>query len=201
MAAWCASDGSEGGVGVSSDPDTLADLDESAVLRAMDGDRSVPLSSDEMLACVDRLRQRGKTFEAIGETLGVEPRTVYDWHSRITKPTPRGPRRITSEDVTRRAGITYRMVDYWTRADLIPGVEHLVHRGSGYPRSWTEREVQFVCRLAQLVKAGISPRVASEALVDAVARAHGDLDAVAEVRLPGGLAVTLRPLLTAVASP
>ena len=102
---------------------------------------------------------------------------------------------MNSVQVVARAGISYRQLDYWTRAGLIPGVSRtVVGVGSGHSRDWTWREAQFLEALGRLVKAGVQVRVASTALQQA-----GNLSDAETVTLPGGLRITLRPHLVAVA--
>lgn len=101
---------------------------------------------------------------------------------------------MTSAEVCERSGVTYRMLDHYVRTGLIPGVASLTDKGSGNPREWTPQQVEFVVILAQLVRAGIGPRVASEALSP-----HVDgLAGLSAVTLPGGLVVSVRPRLSAV---
>lgn len=106
---------------------------------------------------------------------------------------------MNTVEVCKRAGITYRQADYWSRAGLIPGVTNLVDKGSGYPREWTYEQVEFVTVLAQLVRAGINVRVASEAITKRIAEGTALRD-LTEVALPGGLRVSLRPRLAAVSA-
>lgn len=104
---------------------------------------------------------------------------------------------MNTETVCARAGLSYRQADYWTRSGLIPGVANLRHLGSGNPREWTRDQVEFVTVLAQLIRAGVKPRVASDALQQRIAEGV-PLAEMTDVTLPGGLTVTLRPRLAPV---
>lgn len=91
---------------------------------------------------------------------------------------------LTGPQITNRAGITYRQLDFWCRAGLVPGFPQIV--GSGTPRVFTEEQAEFVEALAILVRAGLPPRLAAEALVDQAI--DGDLPTTVE--LAGGVRVT-----------
>lgn len=78
---------------------------------------------------------------------------------------------ITSIDVARRAGITYRQVDYWVRTGLLRPDNP--HGGQGCPREWPIREVRIAEAMGQLVDAGIPlPRAAEIARASAGAKHH-----------------------------
>lgn len=101
---------------------------------------------------------------------------------------------MNSDDVCAYARITYRQLDHWTRAGLIPGAHRVVDIGSGHPREWTWRDAAFLKALGRLVKAGVNVRIAANALQKV------DLTEAQEVTLPGGLQISLCPRLVAVAS-
>lgn len=62
---------------------------------------------------------------------------------------------LTTTEVGRRAGLSYRQLDYWCRIGLLrPKGEG---RGSGTSRRWTAREAAVVAVLAELVRAGRRP--------------------------------------------
>jgi DNA-binding transcriptional MerR regulator len=92
--------------------------------------------------------------------------------------------------VCQRAGISYRQLDYWCRAGLIPGVERLQNMGSGTIRMFSIRESRFVEQLARLVKAGLNVRVASQALQKQMV--GNDLPAV--LHLDGGIQMVVGEL-------
>jgi len=67
---------------------------------------------------------------------------------------------ITSHDLARLAGITYRQLDYWTRTGLI----HSPNTGanSGTLRIYPRTEIATACLLAQLLHAGLTRRIAHD---------------------------------------
>ena len=56
------------------------------------------------------------------------------------------PLLISSDELCRRAKVTYRQLDSWTRRGYI--TPHIGARGYGYPRKWWEWQVGEVCYLA-----------------------------------------------------
>lgn len=64
----------------------------------------------------------------------------------------------------KRAGITYRQLDFWTRSGYITMTRSAA--GSGSQRVFSESEVAVVKRLAMLVRAGVSPLAASQAIAN-----------------------------------
>lgn len=61
------------------------------------------------------------------------------------------PRVILASEVCRRAGVTYRQLDYWARRGFIPDTG----KGSGVPRQFTEADVDYITTFGRLVKAGL----------------------------------------------
>ncbi len=62
------------------------------------------------------------------------------------------------EEVCRRAAITPRQVDHWTRRGWLRPVN--AGCGSGYVRDWPESEVQVAITMGRLVRAGVSAEAA-----------------------------------------
>lgn len=89
---------------------------------------------------------------------------------------------MTAADLCEAAGVTYRQLDYWCTAGLIP---RRAQPGSGNWRQFTREEARFVVRLALLVRAGIRPHVAAAALR---AQKNGN---PRHLSLPGGVEVRL----------
>lgn len=56
---------------------------------------------------------------------------------------------LTSTEVCRRTGLTYRRLDYWTRSGAIPrGLCTTELPGSGHPRRWTESAARALAAAA-----------------------------------------------------
>jgi transcriptional regulator with XRE-family HTH domain len=70
----------------------LVSYDEVSVTRAMEGDRSVPLTRSDFAEATRRLVAQGKSVTQIANLLGTTPRTVRRWkngvHSPIARPKP-----------------------------------------------------------------------------------------------------------------
>lgn len=75
------------------------------------------------------------------------------------------PDRIGSAKVCHEAQITFRQLDFWARTYLIPGLDRKIAPGCGHQRSWTPEQLAFVVQLGRLVRAGITPSLASKALM------------------------------------
>lgn len=60
---------------------------------------------------------------------------------------------LRSAEVCRRAGITYRQLDYWGRCGLIPTPSSPC--GSGCPRRWSLAEVERICAISAWVRLGV----------------------------------------------
>ena len=116
----------------------------------------------------------------------------------MTAPTQNLPQqRLSSDAVCAFAGVTYRMLDWWIRCGYVPEPARTQQfpregapeprRTTGYLRTWTEADAAHVARLAQLVRAGIQPQIAADALRTAGPDAGS-------VTLPGGLTVSLLPV-------
>jgi len=88
---------------------------------------------------------------------------------------------IGAHALTIRAGITYRMADYWTRTGLLKAEPRPAGASSGTPREYSEDEARVAVTMARLVRAGVDPRAACD-----IAR---HMEATGEARL-GGYKVT-----------
>jgi hypothetical protein len=69
------------------------------------------------------------------------------------------PGHVTSHELLDRAGITYRQLDVWTRAGLL-NPSNGNEPGTGRPRFYPTTELTVACLMAQLLRAGLNPRVA-----------------------------------------
>lgn len=69
-----------------------------------------------------------------------------------------------SREVVRITGATYRQLDYWCRAGLVPG--HEAGNGYGFPRFFDYRQIRLVRGLVAVTGAGLT----GDALRDAAAR-------------------------------
>ncbi len=67
---------------------------------------------------------------------------------------------LTSTQVCRAAGITYRNLDYWTRAGFAKPLVDA--RGCGSQRRWGADEVEILTRMATWRDAGCSLAMARE---------------------------------------
>jgi len=98
---------------------------------------------------------------------------------------------IRSVDLAHQAGISYRMLDHWTRRGWIrPRGGH----GSGFQRHFTPSETAVVCTAGQLVKLGIIPERAVQYAreLESSNAQSVDLDGWTLVRTaPAGLAHTV----------
>lgn len=95
---------------------------------------------------------------------------------------PVAPQALSSVDVTRITGATYRQLDHWTRRGYLRPAEPTP--GTGVPRSWPPQEVEVARVMARLVTAGVVPDRAAAVAREHVARGGGD-QVVIEVSLAG----------------
>ena len=58
-----------------------------------------------------------------------------------------------------RAGITQRQYDYWARSGLVPDL--IQQPGTGRYREPTDMQVKYLTNMGLLVRAGVTPRLAS----------------------------------------
>lgn len=87
---------------------------------------------------------------------------------------------ITTHELCRRSGISYRQADYWTRTDILR-TAMAATPGSGYVRGHPTTEVAFAVLLKQLLDAGISLRPAAVTLARQLLE-HGHAE-VAGIRI------------------
>lgn len=87
------------------------------------------------------------------------PRSERDW--------------VTSEELIRGAGITYRQCDYWCRTGLLDTLEDRTP-GSGYLRRFHEDQVIKAYVLRNLVDVGLSLQICRHIIDDFLA--HGSID-------------------------
>jgi len=71
---------------------------------------------------------------------------------------------IGSHALTIRAGITFRMLDYWCRTGLLNAEPRgdAFGSGSGFPRVFTDAEARVTVTMARLVRSGVDPRTAAD---------------------------------------
>lgn len=67
---------------------------------------------------------------------------------------------MTTPQAAAAAGITYRQLDYWTRAGVAR--PHVPARGSGSQRVWTAAEVEVLRRMATWTALGVDLAVARD---------------------------------------
>lgn len=71
--------------------DRIDDVDEIAVERAVNGDRTIHLNRAELAAAWRILERRRRSSYEIAETLGVSDRTVQRWRAGLHAPVSRPP--------------------------------------------------------------------------------------------------------------
>lgn len=64
---------------------------------------------------------------------------------------------LSSPDVCRLAGISYRQLDYWSRSGLLKPHGGI---GSGTQRGFDAKEVRIACLVGELLRFGVSAQVA-----------------------------------------
>jgi hypothetical protein len=69
------------------------------------------------------------------------------------------PGHLTSSDLLDRAGISYRQLDYWTRAGILNPTNG-GDPGSGRRRFYPTTELTIACLMRDLLEAGLNPRAA-----------------------------------------
>jgi DNA-binding transcriptional MerR regulator len=77
---------------------------------------------------------------------------------------------VSSTELARMAGISYRQLDYWSRRGFIS----TKHPGYGHQRQWDDSEADRTLMLARLVRAGFELEWASRHVTCLLAngRAH-----------------------------
>lgn len=99
---------------------------------------------------------------------------------------PTEPGTITGPDLAHRAGISYRQLDYWTRTGLLHEIPRPVNAGSGYPRSFPLTELAVASLMADLLEAGLTPRVAHDRARELLEHGHTLLAGI-RIELPQDL--------------
>jgi hypothetical protein len=77
---------------------------------------------------------------------------------------PTTEERTDIHDLLKRAGITYRQLDYWIgngwiRPEREPSKKGTI--GSGVPRTWPDDEIRAAIIMGRVVKAGLAPAIAA----------------------------------------
>jgi hypothetical protein len=68
---------------------------------------------------------------------------------------------VTAHQISNAANITYRQVDFWTRAGyLIPDAAPTFLCGTGYPRTYPLDQMRHAVVMADLTRVGFTPRAA-----------------------------------------
>lgn len=80
----------------------------------------------------------------------------------------------TSHDLTIVAGLTYRQVDYWTRAGYLTPIGN-PRPGHGYPREYADDQVSLAVQMSRLTKAGIPMPQARDVAWQLLAQGYADL--------------------------
>jgi DNA-binding transcriptional MerR regulator len=80
---------------------------------------------------------------------------------------------ITAHDLTIRADITYRQLDFWTRGGFITAEQR--RPGSGHPREYDEDQVPLARLMGQLTAQGLVVRQAYLAALALLEDGHAEL--------------------------
>jgi hypothetical protein len=80
---------------------------------------------------------------------------------------------IGSHELAAKAGISYRMLDYWCRTGLIHADRDTP--GSGNARTYTDDQARLCVLLARLVRGGLDPRTAAEMAARMLRTGEADL--------------------------
>lgn len=86
-------------------------------------------------------------------------------------------------------GLTYRKLDYWTRAGYLPDAP--VSHGSGADREWTPRHRAILVVMVRLVGAGMEPAAASKIAAVAVPEGAFTVESPTVVELAPGITITV----------
>lgn len=78
------------------------------------------------------------------------------------------PEAVGSVEFVTAAGISYRQLDYWTRAGYLTA--RTKGHGHGYPRTYDAGQVALARLMGQLLRAGFGPNVS--AVYDLAVRLH-----------------------------
>lgn len=122
----------------------------------------------------------GASINALANTHGVDRQVIRrvlreEGDNVLQFPTRDGihvpPGHITSAEVLDRAGVTYRQLDYWTRAGMLHPTNG-DQPGTGNPRFYPTSEIPIACLMRDLLAAGLTPRAAHRAARDLVDHGH-----------------------------
>jgi DNA-binding transcriptional MerR regulator len=69
---------------------------------------------------------------------------------------------VAAMTICRRAGITYRQLDFWSRAGYLHELPRPPHAGSGIPRYYPITELAVATLMGRLSRAGLAPAQAHE---------------------------------------
>lgn len=85
------------------------------------------------------------------------------------------PRDLTTADVLRVAGCTYRQLDYWCRSFGLCGSDRMTDReqGTGYPRWFTRTEARAARTLRLVGDAGVNVGMYARAVLQAMVALPG----------------------------
>jgi DNA-binding transcriptional MerR regulator len=67
---------------------------------------------------------------------------------------------VNSEKVAAIAQVSYRQMDFWLRKGWVPNAPEA--KGTGTPREWDEKHVEFFRRMGLLTRAGVYPEKAQK---------------------------------------
>ncbi|GAW50595.1 MULTISPECIES: MerR family transcriptional regulator [unclassified Nocardioides] len=81
---------------------------------------------------------------------------------------------ISAHDLTIVADLSYRQVDYWTRAGYLRTIDD-PQPGSGYQRTYDDDQIALAVQMSRLTKAGIPQPRAHEVALDLLLYGRADL--------------------------
>jgi hypothetical protein len=85
--------------------------------------------------------------------------TVTELHPSFGGVLPRG--QLNGPELAQRAGITYRQVDYWTRAGYLHSIGPPMP-GTGYQRAYLEAEIPVARLMRDLLDSGLTVTAAHD---------------------------------------
>lgn len=89
----------------------------------------------------------------------IPPRDHRDW--------------VTSHELCADAGVTWRMLDYWTRTGLLAAID--APRGHGRLRRYAPEQANRARTIRDLLDAGVSLQTCRQVLDELLATGHVDL--------------------------